>query len=1262
MNARLFFKKFFGWLSAAGMIAIWLFSPNALAASGTLDSSFGSNGVVTTTFNNMPSSASEVILQADSKIITLGSVKLSEEQPKRIITRYNNNGTLDASFGVNGIVPIDAPLFSAKKIALQPDGKLIVGGQSGQAFAVVRYNSNGTLDTSFGTNGMGVFSGASDNYQSLGDIAIQADGKIVVVGDTSGSQSTRTDLFFARFNNDGTKDIGDILYFPNSHNNYGKTVVIQPDGKIILSGIITPDDGRGPLLSLARINQDGTLDKSAFGTDGKAAIQFFDFDNTHSALALQPDGKIVLTGTVFNNGGMNGNLALARLNSNGALDTTFGGTGIVITDFGADESINDLVIQPDGKIMLGGKTHSLDPNDTVSKSDFLLARYNSDGSLDTTFGANGKVVTDFGNNTEAAWQVVLQPDNKVVVVGTSGENGILARYSTGESNITQTTLTFNSADAYDGWLLESGENSNQGGSFDKTAKVFFVGDDARDRQYRSILSFNTASIPDNVLITSAQVKIKKQTEVGTIPFNTHGDLLLHIHSGTFSNNVSLTAKDFSASASVGSNQDKFFDSTLKWYTANLSSANLGLVNKFGVTQFRLLFAQDDNDDMGADYVKFFSGNAASDQPQLIVTYGGAGNQAPVINGGAALSISIPENTMTVAGVTAADPDGQPITYSISGADTGKFSINTSNGILTFITAPDFESIPLGLVYHLRAQASDGISTAAQDISVTVTAVNEFAPVVTSNANISLPENTLDVTTITATDADLPTQPIQYILSGGADGQLFNLDSSSGKLSFVTAPSYNAPTDAGLDHVYNVTVEISDGEFVTPLELVISITANPATSFTALHQFGSQADNGRVPYGLLTLSDGVLYGTTTYGGAPYNVPPTNPANKGNVFKMNLDGSGFTVLHEFTGGANDGWKPWSGLAISGEMIYGSTVYGGPRGEGGGVIYEMNLDGSGFRILHAFGEAGDGFGGSTSPTLVGDTLYGLTRWGGNGTGTIYSYNTTTEVYTQLHRFAANSSDGNAPLGTLTAANDGFLYGVTWLGGKNNLGTLFRIKPDGSAFETLYSFTGGAQGKYPYDTLAFDGNHTLYGTTLGEYGLNLSDLGTVFKYDITGKSYSILHKFAGGANDGGKPNGSVVLSSNGVTLYGSTHGDDAWGGKEYGTLYQMNIDGTGFQQLYEFKGGAAGATPMRTPLLINGALYGMTAYGGAENYGLIYRFQVADTAASQLRLAALNVNAYNPTFTSGNAISIPENNIALTTVTGNADSNLLQHQPSHR
>ena len=764
MKASLFFNKNPFALLAVLLIVILLSATSAFAAGGTLDSTFGSNGVVTT----MSSSASEVVLQTDGKIITLGSVKLSDEQSKRIITRYNSNGSVDTSFGTNGSTFVEVELFSASKIALQPGGKLIVGGQSGEAFAVVRYNSNGSLDTSFGTNGMGVFSGASDNYQSLGDIAIQADGKIVVVGDTSASQSTRTDLNFARFNSDGTKDIGNILYFTNSHNNYGKAVVIQPDGKIILSGIITPDDGRGPLLSLARINQDGTLDRSTFGTEGKVAIQFLDFDNNHGALALQPDGKIVLTGTVFNNGGMNGNLAVVRVNSNGALDTTFGGTGIVITDLGADESINDLVIQPDGKIILGGKTCDVCTN--YGSSNFLLARYNSDGSLDTTFGTNGKVVTDFGNNIETARSVVMQPDGKVVVVGTSGENAILARYDTGMS-IATTTLTFKSVGANDGWILESGEFSNKGGTLDKLSSSIFIGDNDKDRQYRGILSFDTHSIPDDATITSAQVKIKKQGVVGTDPFTTHGDLLLEIRNGTFNNNIALTVEDFSAIADVGSTRDKFSAVDASWYAASLSNVNLGLINKYGATQFRLSFSKDDNDDMGTDYIKLFSGSATSGQPELFVTYsasGGTGNHAPVINGGSALSISIPENTTTVTAVTAVDPDGQPITYSISGVDAGKFSIIPSTGLLTFLTAPDFEAIPLGTVYHLTAQASDGSLTATQDISVTVTRVNEFAPVITSNgggavANISLPENTIDVTTITATDADLPTQSMEYCI-------------------------------------------------------------------------------------------------------------------------------------------------------------------------------------------------------------------------------------------------------------------------------------------------------------------------------------------------------------------------------------------------------------------------------------------------------------------------------------------------------------------
>jgi uncharacterized repeat protein (TIGR03803 family) len=377
-------------------------------------------------------------------------------------------------------------------------------------------------------------------------------------------------------------------------------------------------------------------------------------------------------------------------------------------------------------------------------------------------------------------------------------------------------------------------------------------------------------------------------------------------------------------------------------------------------------------------------------------------------------------------------------------------------------------------------------------------------------------------------------------------------------------------------------------------------------FTTLHHFAGAANNGRVPYGLLIPHEGLFYGTTTYGGPPYDKPPGNPANKGNLFKLNPDGTGFTVLHEFTGGPADGWKPWSGLALSGQEIFGSTVYGGPHGEKGGTLYTLHTDGSGFRLLHTFGDPNDGYGASTSPTRLGEALFGLTRWGGNGSGTIYAYDLAQASYRLLYRFAADGRDGRHPLGTLTPASDGFLYGLTWYGGRNDMGTLFRLKPDGSAFETLHHFAGGKLGKCPYDSPVFDGKHTLYGTTLGDYGNVPTDLGTLFKFDLSTRTHTVLHKFAGGPVDSGKPNGAVVLSPDGLLLYGTTHGDKVWGGNEFGILYQVNLDGSGFKILYEFNGKLAGDTPMRTPILLDGHLYGMTAFGGNYNYGVIWKYRV--------------------------------------------------------
>ena len=405
------------------------------------------------------------------------------------------------------------------------------------------------------------------------------------------------------------------------------------------------------------------------------------------------------------------------------------------TDFGNNETVDDLVIQTDGKIIVIGK------GSTSLSNDFLLVRYNINGTVDTTFGTNGKLTTDFGDTEDIATASAIQPDNKVIVAGNSVDNAVLARYAT--ATITQNSVTFKSVSAYDGLILESAETSNIGGSMDKTSTVINIGDDAKDRQYRGMLSFNTASLPDNAVITSAQVRIKRQGFVGTDAFTTHGSLVFDIRSGAFSNNVALNLNDFAAVASTGSQQGSFSEAAANWYAASLNSLNLGYINKYGVTQFRLSFTKDDNDDMGADYIKFFSGSSTTaNQPQLIITY-----------------------TTTSGGVE------------VNGLSVEEMSINNQPPVIT----------------------SDG-----------------GLPV----AEITLVENTITVTTVTAVDAQQPA--LTYSIQGGEDAALFAIDPSTGELSFVTAPSYNVPDDAGSDHSYRVTVQASDGELTTLQDILVTI--------------------------------------------------------------------------------------------------------------------------------------------------------------------------------------------------------------------------------------------------------------------------------------------------------------------------------------------------------------------------------------------------------------------------------------------------------
>lgn len=201
-------------------------------------------------------------------------------------------------------------------------------------------------------------------------------------------------------------------------------------------------------------------------------------------------------------------------------------------------------------------------------------------------------------------------------------NPISGGFYNGETYTVQKKLTFRSAGTYDGWILESAENSNAGGTLDKNATTFFLGDGAQNKQYRAILHFNTSALPDNSVITKVTLKIRKQGLVGTNPFTILGGLKVDMRKPYFGTSSGLVASDFQAAA--GKSTVATFNATpvSNWYSAMLNAVGRAYVNKTGATQFRLRFMTDDNNDNGADYMKFFSGNYAtvSARPTLIIEY------------------------------------------------------------------------------------------------------------------------------------------------------------------------------------------------------------------------------------------------------------------------------------------------------------------------------------------------------------------------------------------------------------------------------------------------------------------------------------------------------------------------------------------------------------------------------------------------------------------------------------------------------------------
>jgi uncharacterized delta-60 repeat protein len=387
--------------------------------------------------------ASAVALQPDGKIVLAGYC-FNGSDYDFCVARLNADGSLDATFDGPGgagngkfLLPIGSDRDIATAIALQPDGKIVLGGYcrnaSNDDFCVARLNADGTLDASFdgpGGAGNGKFLlpiGAGDDQANA--IALQPDGKILIAGSC-------VDGFYyfclARLNADGTLDTsfdgpggagnGKFLFAIGLNDDVANALALQPDGKILVAGYCS--NGSNDDFCIARLNTDGTLDASFDGPggngNGKFLLPIGSSGDVATAIALQPDGKIVLAGYCSNGFGFD--ICIARLNADGTLDASFdgpagAGDGKFVFSIGVSVSYaRALALQPDGKIVLAGYCVN------ASDPDFCIARLNTDGTLDSSFdgpggNGNGKFLLPIGSSGDVATALALQPDGKIVVAG-----------------------------------------------------------------------------------------------------------------------------------------------------------------------------------------------------------------------------------------------------------------------------------------------------------------------------------------------------------------------------------------------------------------------------------------------------------------------------------------------------------------------------------------------------------------------------------------------------------------------------------------------------------------------------------------------------------------------------------------------------------------------------------------------------------------------------------------------------------------------------
>jgi uncharacterized delta-60 repeat protein len=400
---------------------------------------FGSGGKVL----GPEGGAYALALEGDGKVIVGGS-GATIDFPFTLMG-LNADGSLDSGFGQGGVVetpsfPTSHSAAHVRSLAVDNDGKIVAGGTIEDVdfsyFGLARYNSDGSLDRSFGSGGTVATMAdlGQSNQSQLSAIALQPDGKIVAAG------SSPTSFILARYNHDGSLDktfgTGGLVSTPSTPFAVGgaAAVVVQPDGGIVAAGY--PNSG-GAASTLVRYLPNGFLDRS-FGSGGIVLTKTAGYATVH-ALVLQPDGKLVAAGGASDpslGGGIR--FALARYNTDGSPDTDFGSNGVVFGNANGAEA-NAIVLQPDGKLVVAGYQLGTEPSpDYFSETRyFALARYQSNGSPDRSFGSGGSVITRIGSSIYAQAQaLVLQADGRLVAAGLAVD-GVHVNPGGGRSPITR---------------------------------------------------------------------------------------------------------------------------------------------------------------------------------------------------------------------------------------------------------------------------------------------------------------------------------------------------------------------------------------------------------------------------------------------------------------------------------------------------------------------------------------------------------------------------------------------------------------------------------------------------------------------------------------------------------------------------------------------------------------------------------------------------------------------------------------------------------